>query len=145
MKKIMPRLMAFRAQQCGVSAVEFALIAPVFIVLLMGIVGYGAYFAMIHSVQQLSAEAARASVAGLSDVERATLARAYISASTNSYPFLAPSRLKVDAAPASDAPDVFVVNVSYDASNSFIFALPSFIPFPSSQIVRSAAIQRGGY
>jgi hypothetical protein len=33
----------------------------------------------------------------------------------------------------------------YDASGMFIYSLPTFVPAPSSTIVRSAAIPRGGY
>ena len=39
----------------------------------------------------------------------------------------------------------FVVTVNYDASNMFIYSLPSFVPAPPSTIVRTAAIPRGGY
>ncbi len=46
------------------SAVEFAMLLPLFLVLVFGIVVFGAYFTMVHGVQQLAAEAARSSVAG---------------------------------------------------------------------------------
>jgi hypothetical protein len=45
---------------------------------------------------------------------------------------------------ATSGSDVFVVTVNYDASGSFIYALP-FVPAPSSSIVRSAAIPFGGF
>ena len=40
---------------------------------------------------------------------------------------------------------VFVVTVDYDASQSFIYALPTFMPMPPSRIERSAAIPFGGF
>ena len=49
------------------SAVEFAFIAPVFLTLIFGLVAFGSYLGIVHGVQQLTAEAARASIAGLSD------------------------------------------------------------------------------
>jgi hypothetical protein len=38
-----------------------------------------------------------------------------------------------------------VVTVDYDASQSFIYALPAFVPMPPSRIERSAAIPFGGF
>jgi Flp pilus assembly protein TadG len=43
----------------GASAVEFAIVFPLFLFALFGIVMYGAYLAVVHGVQQLAAEAAR--------------------------------------------------------------------------------------
>ena len=51
----------------GASAVEFAMLLPLFLALVFGIVVFGAYLTMVHGVQQLAAEAARSSVAGLSE------------------------------------------------------------------------------
>jgi Flp pilus assembly protein TadG len=63
MKTIMSRLRRFDRAQSGASA-EFALIMPVFLAMLFGIVVFGAYLGVVHDVQQLAAEAARSSVAG---------------------------------------------------------------------------------
>jgi Flp pilus assembly protein TadG len=57
----------------GVAAIEFALIAPVFFLLLLGIAAYGIYFSAISSLQELTADAALASVAGVSAAERQTI------------------------------------------------------------------------
>ncbi|WP_439922867.1 TadE/TadG family type IV pilus assembly protein [Nitrobacter sp. JJSN] len=126
----------------GASAVEFAMLLPLFLVLVFGIVVFGAYLTMVHSVQQLAAEAARSSVAGLSETERVSLAENYVTANAGSYPLLQPSHLTLSAATSSSA--VFVVTVNYDASDSFIYTLP-FVPAPTSTIVRSAAIPFGGF
>jgi Flp pilus assembly protein TadG len=126
----------------GASAVEFAILLPLFLVLVFGIVVFGAYFTMVHGVQQLAAEAARSSVAGLSEAERVSLAESYITANAGSYPLLQPARLSVSA--ATSGSDVFVVTVNYDASGNFIYTLP-FVPSPPTTIVRSAAIPFGGF
>ena len=55
----------------GSSAVEFAIVAPVLIALFAGIVVFGLYLGAMSSLRQLAAEAARASVAGVTDAERA--------------------------------------------------------------------------
>lgn len=127
------------------SAVEFAFIAPVFIVLLFGIIAFGSYLAIIHGIQQLTAEAARASIAGLSDAERLSLAQNNITTNVGSYPMLSADRLTVQSAGTDSATGTFKVTVQYDASNMFIFNLPHLVPMPDPVIVRTAAIQRGGY
>lgn len=126
----------------GASAVEFAVLLPLFLVLVFGIVVFGSYLTMVHGVQQLAAEAARCSVAGLSEAERVSLAESYITANAGSYPLLQPAHLSVSA--ATSGSDVFVVTVNYDASGNFLLALP-FVPSPPTTIVRSAAIPFGGF
>jgi Flp pilus assembly protein TadG len=127
------------------SAVEFAMILPVFVTLLFGIVIFGSYIAVVHGVQQLAAEAARASVAGVSDSERNSLAQTYINGNVGSYPLLTASRLTLDQSVTDPATNSFSITLRYDLSGTFIYSLPSFVPAPATTVVRSAAIQRGGY
>jgi Flp pilus assembly protein TadG len=135
----------FIADRRGSSAVEFAIILPVYLMLLLGIFAYGSYLALVHGIQQITAEAARASVGGLSDAERLSLARNTINLSLNSYPFIQANDLKLQSAATDSVAGVFSVTVSYDASGMFIFNLPNLIPMPSPVIVRTASIQRGGF
>jgi len=139
------RFRDFCRAHTGASAVEFALVLPVFLMLVFGIVMFGAYLAMVHDVQQLAAEAARTSVAGLNETERKSLATSYVTQNAASYPLIVPAHLSVNAATSGSDPNVFIVTVNYDASNTFIYSLPSFVPAPPPVIVRSAAIPRGGY
>ncbi|MCW5689412.1 MAG: pilus assembly protein [Pseudolabrys sp.] len=134
----------FVADRRGAAAVEFAIIIPVFIMLLIGIFAYGSYLSVVHGVQQLTAEAARASIAGVTDSERVSLAQSNIARNIGGYPFLAQNDLIVQSA-ATDGNGTFSVTLRYDAADMFIFNLPSLIPMPSPVIVRTAAIQRGGY
>src|ERR1700761_9547897 len=133
----------FRCQRAA-SAVEFAMLLPLFLTFVFGIVVFGSYLTMVHGVQQLAAEAARSSVAGLSDNERNSLATGYVNANAPTYPLLTAARLTVNAAPSANDANVYVVTVNYDASGSFIYNLP-FVPTPSSTIARSAAIPYGGF
>jgi Flp pilus assembly protein TadG len=134
------------AKDCrAVAAVEFAFVFPIFLVLLFGIIVYGSYLVVVHSVQQLAAEAARSSVAGLSDTERASLAQSYVTTNVTYYPLISPNHLTVSAAASASDPNVFVVSLSYDDSSSFIYFLPPFVPTPPASIVRAAAIPRGGF
>lgn len=139
------RIGKFLAARDGAIAVEFAIVAPVFLMIVFGIVMYGSYLSVVHGVQQLAAEAARSSVAGLSEGERSSLANSYITGNVNSYPLIDPAKLTVNAATSNSDANVFIVSVNYDASGMFIYSLPTFVPMPSPAIVRSAAIPRGGY
>ena len=136
-------LRLFRCRR-GATAVEFAMLLPLFLTLVFGIVVFGSYLTMVHGVQQLAAEAARSSVAGLSDSERSSIASNYVSANVGTYPLITPSKISVNAATSGSDPNVFVVTVSYNAAGMFIYSLP-FVPTPSSTIVRSAAIPYGGF
>ena len=105
----------------GASAVEFAMVLPVFLTIVFGIVVFGSYLAVIHGVQQLAAEAARSSVAGMSETERGTLAKSYVSANADTYPLIDKTHLSVNAATSGANANVFVVTVNYDASSMFIY------------------------
>jgi Flp pilus assembly protein TadG len=137
-------MMRFTVCRRGATAVEFALILPVFLTLVFGIVVFGSYLTMVHGVQQLAAEAARSSIAGMTDSERNSLATSYVTANAATYPLLTASNLSVNAAASAANANVYVVTVNYNASGSFIFALP-FVPAPPSTIIRSAAIPYGGF
>jgi Flp pilus assembly protein TadG len=138
-------LFRFAACRRAASAVEFAMLLPVFLIIVFGIVTFGSYLAVVHGVQQLAAEAARSSIAGLSDSERSSLAAGYVSANATSYPLIDKANLTVNAATSAASNKVFVVTVNYDASHMFIYSLPTFVTMPSPSIVRSAAIPFGGY
>jgi Flp pilus assembly protein TadG len=107
----------------GVAAVEFAMVLPVFLALVFGIVTYGVWLSAVHGVQQLAAEAARTAVAGLSTAERASLAQGYVTGNVGSYPLIVASKVAVSATDSGSS--VFTVTVSYDASQMFIYALPA--------------------
>ena len=120
------------------------MVLPVFLTIVFGIVVFGSYLAVIHGVQQLAAEAARSSVGGMSETDRATLASTYVAANATTYPLINAARLSVNAATSGTNANVFVVTVNYDASTMFIYTLP-FVPLPPKQIARSAAIPYGGF
>lgn len=134
-----------RSDQRGVSAIEFAIVFPLFLVTVLGILVYAIYFGVVHSVQQLAAEAARASVAGISPTERTTLAEQHVQRSLGSYPLIDAGSLKVAAAQSVSDPNLFAVDLSYDASKMTIFALDGLLPLPPKEIRRQAVVRRGGY
>ncbi|MDB5619702.1 MAG: pilus assembly protein [Tardiphaga sp.] len=136
----------FKLLRCrrGSSAVEFAMVLPIFLTIVFGIVVFGSYLAVIHGVQQLAAEAARSSVAGMSESERGSIATSFVTANAGTYPMIDATRLTVNAATSPTNTNVFVVTVNYDASSMFIYALP-FVPLPPTHIIRTAVIPYGGF
>lgn len=129
----------------GGAAVEFALVMPVFLMLMMGVFTYGWHLALVHSVQQLAAEAARSSIAGLNGPEQRALAESYVAHHAGAYPLIDPASLSTSAATDPLDANAFVVTLGYDASHSAIYAWPAFLPLPPRTIRRSASVLKGGY
>lgn len=77
-RRSLPILRRFARSTAATSAVEFALLSPLYFLLMFGMAAYGIYFGAGHSVQQLAADAARVAVAGLTSQERQTLATDYV-------------------------------------------------------------------
>lgn len=127
----------------GTAAVEFALVAPVFILLLLSIAGYAFYLSAAYSVQQIAADAARTALAGLNASERRALAGDFIESSTLEYHLLDPAKLTFSLVDDQQNTEQFTVTVEYDASHLPIWALYSFA-MPSSKITRFSTIRIGG-
>ncbi|TDR90494.1 TadE/TadG family type IV pilus assembly protein [Enterovirga rhinocerotis] len=128
----------------GASAVEFALVSPILIVMLFGIIAYGLYFAAAHSLQQIAAEAARASVAGLSDAERRELARRSVSLALAPPSLLRAEHVTLQFGTDAADPYVYIVSLSFDARVLGIAPLAEIIPVPNLVLTKSARVRRGG-
>ena len=135
-----------RGSDSGAIAVEFAILAPVLILMAAGITGYGGYFWISHSVQQIANDSARAAIAGLNTAERSSslveLPLLHVEGEVLNYGGLDPTRIKVAVA---DSATSLVVQVSYDASGSPFWAVQGLAPMPSTTVVRQASIRLGGY
>ena len=127
------------------AALEFAIIAPVFLLILLGIAAYGIYFSAVSSLQELTADAARASVAGLSATERATIVTNYVTDSSPQYQLLQGHAITVTTAPFPGAPTRYIVTLRTDISNLPLQVQSGIIPMPSSVIERTAVVRIGGY
>ncbi|MFK0300303.1 TadE/TadG family type IV pilus assembly protein [Brevundimonas sp. NPDC090276] len=138
MRRLLSR---FRRDRRGVAAIEFAVVAPLLIMLMFGMIMYGSWFWMAHSVQAIASEGARAAIAGLDPAEREQLARALVGAQVGD--------LGLDASKAAVAvestPSVIRVNIAYDASDHPLMALSGLIPSPPKTIRRTAVVRLGGY
>jgi Flp pilus assembly protein TadG len=126
----------------GTSAVEFALIAPCLMMLVAAILAYGSIFATSLSLQQIAAEAARATIGGLSDGERTTLAQAKLSAISDKYPMLDPSKLKFSFDKGTGS-DVSRVTLTYDMTEHPAYALDKLLPLPASPLTYSMIVTDG--
>lgn len=130
---------------CGTAAIEFALVLPLFLLMMVGILSYGFYFGAAHSTAQLAADAARASVAGLTDQQRSDLAQQHIARLASHYVLLDADHITSTAAMLADDPTVFQVVVRYDSRDLPIWHFAGLLPLPDTVIERTALIKRGGY
>lgn len=102
----------YTKDRSGASAVEFALVAPVFIYILAAIFGYGLMFMTSISVRQLGADAARATIAGLTLEEKEQLAKEHLAKSATDYMLLEPERVSFLIESADD-PQITRLQVIY--------------------------------
>jgi Flp pilus assembly protein TadG len=141
----MTRSKFFLSDSRGASAIEFALIAPAFLMILFGIVSFGYIFGIYQGIQQIASEAARAAVAGISDTERDTLAKGFVTANAATYALIDTSRMAVSTTATGAPAPAFQVSISYDLTGTFPYQFSNILPLPDPKIQRTAVIQRGGY
>ncbi|MDS7597109.1 TadE/TadG family type IV pilus assembly protein [Agrobacterium tumefaciens] len=127
----------------GSSAVEFAIVAPIFFLVLLTMIAYGIYLMAAYSVQQVAADAARTAVAGLNTAERQKLARDFVTQSNLNYAFMDKNHftISVDGDPGNA--NQFTVKVEYDARDLPIWSLYSYT-LPEPVIRRFSTIRIGG-
>ena len=127
----------------GSAAVEFAIVAPVFILVILTMIAYGIYLTAAYAVQQVAADAARTAIAGMSTPERQALAKDFIDKSALNYVFLDKNHLNVSV--DSDPFNVtqFTVTVEYDATELPIWSLYTYA-LPDKTIRRFSTIRIGG-
>lgn len=127
----------------GASAVEFALVSPLLIMVLLTFLAFGIYLTAANSIQQIAADAARTAVAGLDAKERSTLANNFIRKSSLNYFMIDKTKLTVNVQDDAGNPDQFTVSIEYDARNLPIWSLYTFV-LPDTQIRRFSTIRIGG-
>ncbi|QFY60175.1 pilus assembly protein [Rhizobium grahamii] len=127
----------------GAAAIEFAIVAPLFLLVVLTLIAYGIYLSAAHALQQLTADAARTAVAGISEQERVTLVNNYIAVSTLNDPLIDRKKLQVTVATDPQNSNQFTVTTEYDARALPIWNLYTF-PLPSTTIRRFATIRMGG-
>ena len=136
----MAKVASLIRNRAGATIVEFAIVLPVLVCLLMGVLGYGQYFLLAHSVQQIANDAARATVAGLDPDERKQLAETSVTQDVSALGNLPRGRI---AAAVNETGDSVAVDVTLDAHGMALFTT-SLVPMPSPMIERRAVVLRGG-
>ena len=137
-----PRRLWF--DRAGSAAIEFAILAPIFMLLVMGMIAYGIYFGASHAVAQISADAARVAIAGLDETERQALVTDFIQRNAGDYVFVDVDKLQVEAHDNNNDGTQFIVAVSYQARDLPIWNLLSGLPLPDTTIFRQSTIRVGG-
>lgn len=138
--RLLRHLGHLQRDQSGAVAIEFVLIAPILFALLFGIVTLGYFIGVSHSVHQLAAGAARTSVAGLDEEERASLANTYLSQAGTRYPLLIAEALRttVDFDDAT-SPGV-TVSVVYEVDGTLLDLANGFLGLGIASINGSAYV-----
>jgi hypothetical protein len=91
-----------------------------------------------HSVNQLATGAARASVAGLDQTERQSLADTYLSEAGSRYPLLVTSGLSPVVTFEGNAPAGIIVDVSYNVDGTLLDLANGFLGLGITTIDGSA-------
>lgn len=128
----------------GAAAVEFALLLPLYLLLVLGMTAYGIYLGAAHSVQQLAADAARTAIAGLDTQERRDMAQRFIERNADGYLFIDRRKLVIEVGDSVKDDTQFNVSISYDATDLPIWGLWDGLPMPSRIIQRRSTIRMGG-
>lgn len=128
----------------GTSAVEFALVVPVLLALFAGIIVFGIYLGASHNLRQLASEAARASIAGVSDEERSTLARQRVASALASGAMFKPGTVEVQVGPDPADATIYTVTLSFDTRSLGLSGFSGLIPIPPDLIRSSVSVRRGG-
>ncbi|MGE0597334.1 MAG: TadE family protein [Hyphomonadaceae bacterium] len=131
-----------RFDRAGAAAVEFAILGPLLLAVLMGIFAYGGYFLTAHTVQQIANDAARAAIAGLDDSERSAIATQTARAGITTHPSL---RGDITDLRVAREGHMLVVRLVYNAGDDPYWAFMSLVPAPPPVIERTASIRIGGF
>ncbi len=128
----------FRRDHSGAVAIEFMLIAPILFTLLFGIICLGYFMGVSHSVSQLATGAARASVSGLDQTERESLANDYLSKAGSNYPLLTVSAIAPTVAFDGTDPVGITVDIAYTIDGSVLGIANGFLGLDITTIDGSA-------
>lgn len=134
----------FYQREDGVAAVEFAIIGPLFALMLFGMIAFGIWLSAANTIQQVAAGAARASVAGLNSREREALARTYVTNTLVSDSFIDVDHVTVAVTDDTKETGRFMVTVTFDATHLPIWNLVGSDLLPGQEIRRESVIISGG-
>lgn len=117
--------------------VEMALVLPLFLTLVMGILVYGQYFMLAHNVQQAANDGGRAAIVGLDTADRRAIATRAVDRSMKSIRGFSPASRTITVAETTEA---VTVAVAYTVPQSSLIR-SSFVPSPGNVIRASATFE----
>lgn len=131
------RIRALMANKRAAALVEMALVLPLFLALLMGILVYGQYFMLAHSVQQAANDGARAAITGLDAGDRRAIATRAVDRSLAAVGGFSASARTITVSETIDSLTVAVA-FSIPADN---LIRSSFVPSPGDVIRADATFE----
>jgi Flp pilus assembly protein TadG len=141
---MVPRSREWTGDDRGTAVIEFAILTPVFLLMLTGMLAYGIYFGAAHALQQLAADAARTAIAGINAAEGRLLVETYLRRNAGDYMLIDYDKLDFSLRVPEAGDDQYRVTLVYDAGHLPIWNLYPPLPLPEPRIVRGATILRGG-
>ncbi len=129
----------------AIAALEFAIVAPVLLLMLLGMVCFGLYCVYTHELQEISSSAARASVAGLNETERDSLARQFVATAISNSTLFQAEDLTVSTGTSGTPATDYEVTLAYNLKDTPIPMLANFVSLQLGNISHTATIQFGNY
>jgi Flp pilus assembly protein TadG len=117
--------------------VETAIILPILILLMIGLLSFGTWFMAAHGVQLAANEAARAALGGINDSDRTQLAREGVASALTTAAAINPT--EVATATSRDG-QYYTVTVTYAPAHPLWLSFGSG-PAPSKTIERKATVR----
>lgn len=121
----------------GTAMIETALLLPLFLTLLLGILIYGQYFLLAHSVQQAANDGARAAITGLDAADRRAVA---IRAIDRSMRGVGGYRSELRSVLVSETTDAVTVKLAYHVPETSLLH-SALVPSPGDIISASATFE----
>ncbi|ALN74404.1 hypothetical protein M673_16875 [Aureimonas sp. AU20] len=127
----------FLRSRSGSNSVEFAILAPILCLLLLGAVSVGLFVGTAHSLAQIAADVSRYAMVGDTAETRRQMAETWLRTTGQDYPLVDAKRMSVVVVEQSD---LLRVTISYDMTN---LPIPDLVrqsmPVPAS-LVRTASV-----
>ena len=120
------------------AIVEMALVLPLFLALAMGILVYGQYFMLAHSVQQAANDGARAAIAGLDAADRRGIATR---AADRSMARVGGYSVAARTVSVTETSEAITVAVRFTVPADAYFLSSSLVPSPGRVIDASATFE----
>lgn len=124
----------------GAAMVEMALVLPLLLTLMMGILVYGQYFRLAHSVQQAANDGARAAIVGLDPADRRAIAQRAVD---HSLAGIGGVDIRTRTVAVSETADTITVAVAYTIPPDSLLR-SSFVPSPGNVIRTNATFELPG-